>query len=71
MPFDIEGSKYLHFCPARGHQLGIINFDLSLGHIVEALMNDAKALSHLLHTDQVPKQNGKEKKIYRGLIIII
>lgn len=44
---------YLHLCPLGRRDFGIIHFDFSLGHLIEALQDDAQGLTHLLHAAQV------------------
>ena len=43
----------LHLGPAGGHALGVVGPDVSLRHLVQALLNDPQALSHLEHSHQV------------------
>lgn len=49
-----ERRVYLHLCPLRRGDFGIVHFDLPLRHLVEALKDDTEGLSHLFHTAQVP-----------------
>ncbi len=43
----------LHLGTTRRHHLVIVGAHLAHGHLVQALLDDAQALSHLLHADQV------------------
>ena len=44
---------YLHLRPTRWGYLGVIHLDLSLGHIIETLVNNPHTLPHFLHTTEV------------------
>src|SRR5690348_5609923 len=43
----------LHVCAARGRDLEIVDTDGTSRHVVDALVNDAERLTHLLHTAKV------------------
>ena len=43
----------LHLCPAGWDALGVVSPDVSLRHLVQALLDDPQALSHLQHSHQV------------------
>eukprot|EP01137_Pigoraptor_chileana_P034030 Opistho-2@25945 len=45
--------RVLHFGPSRGGDLVVVNTDLALGHIVQALVDNAQRLPHLLTADQI------------------
>ena len=47
---------YLHFRSGPRDALGVVRLDVSLGHLVEALLDDAQGLAALKHTDQVPEK---------------
>ena len=50
---------YLHVAPPGRHDLGIVHSHLTLWHLVQALVDDAHALTHLLHPTQVPAHGGR------------
>merc|ERR1712212_1013801 len=43
----------LHLCPAGWDALGVVSPDVSLRHLVQALLDDSQALPHLQHSHQV------------------
>lgn len=43
----------LHSCPRRWRDLVVFDFDRSSGHLVQALVDNAKRLSELLHAAQI------------------
>lgn len=42
--------RALHFCSIRRTNFGIINFNFTRRHLIEALKNDAAGLAHLFDT---------------------
>lgn len=55
---------YLHLRPLGRGDFGVVHLDLPLGHLVEALQDDAEGLAHLLHAAQVA--GGAEGGAQRG-----
>ena len=49
----VKSSPHLHLCPGGRDALGIVGPDVSLRHVVEALLDDLERLSHLGHADEV------------------
>ena len=43
----------LHGCSGRGRDLVVLNTDRATGHLVQALVDDSKGLSELLHSAEV------------------
>ena len=44
----------LHFRARGGDNLVVVDLDFPIGHLIQALLDDTDALTHLLTPDQVP-----------------
>ena len=61
---------YFHLGSSWRNELGVVNLDLSLGHLVQTLVDDAKTLSHLFNSNQIAmRKRGRVETDYDSFSI--